>query len=151
MAYTFVRKMGKIQFQIGAAEHVRIVLPSKQHGNRNLLIGKAMIRVSGLNCTPEVLIERSILRRFFDQLDSAHKQLKGTFELESTNARFKLKGCVNRKGAFQMTVVCTGLHFTQPENTEWSLTLSFTSGHLDYQEASTTLNKEDEQAASSNH
>ena len=136
--------MGKLQFQIGAAEHVRIVLPCKQHGNRDFFIGKAMVRVSGLNCTQEVSIERYNLIRFFDQLDSACRSLKGTFELESTNSRFKLKGCVNRKGSFQITVICTGLYFTQPENTEWSLSVSFACGHLDYQEASTILKVEGE-------
>src|SRR5690349_12724345 len=112
--------MGKLQFQIGAAEHVRIVLPSKQHGNRDLFIGKAMMRVCGLNTTQEVMITRSSLRRFFDQLDEARKTLKGAFQLESTNSRFKLKGSVNSKGAFHLEVVCTGLNFTQPENTEWA-------------------------------
>jgi len=135
--------MGKLQFQIGDSEHVRIVLPSKQHGNRELFIGKAMVRMSGLNTTQEVMITRSNLRRFFDQLDKAHKTLKGAFQLESTDSRFKLKGSVNRKGAFQFEVVCTGLHFTHPENTEWSASISFACGGMDYQQAASMLKMEE--------
>ncbi|HEY1121891.1 MAG TPA: hypothetical protein VGE67_09830 [Haloferula sp.] len=142
--------MGKLQFQIGASEHVRIVLPSKQHGNRDLFIGKAMVRVHGLNTTQEVAITRSSLRLFFDQLDEAHKTLKGAFQLESTDSRFKLKGSVDRKGAFQAEVVCTGFHFAQPENTEWSASVSFTCGCMDYQEAVSMLKMEEgEQAGAS--
>jgi hypothetical protein len=136
--------MAKLQFQIGSAEYVRVVLPSRQHGNADLLIGKAMVRAPGFNCSPEVMIERSILRRFFEELDAARESLKGTFCLKSTNSRFQLKGCVNRKGAFQVEVACTGLHFTEPENTEWSASVSFACGHLDYEEAASMLKMEGE-------
>ncbi|RYD83681.1 MAG: hypothetical protein EOP84_07540 [Verrucomicrobiaceae bacterium] len=139
--------MGKLQFQMGASQHVRIVLPSKQHGNRDLFIGKAMVRVPGLNTTQEVAITRSSLRHFFDQLDKANKTLKGAFQLESTDSRFKLKGSVNRKGAYQFEVVCTGFHFTQPENTEWSASISFACGWMDYQEAVSMLKMEEAEQA----
>lgn len=136
--------MAKLQFQIGSAEHVRVVLPSRQHGNADLLIGKAMVRAPGFNCSPEVMIERSSLRRFFEELDAARESLKGTFSLRSTDSRFQLKGCVNRKGAFQVEVACTGLHFTEPENTEWSVSVSFACGHLDYRDAASMLKMEGE-------
>ena len=135
--------MGKLQFEIGASEYVRLVLPSKQHGNRDIFIGKAMLRVSGLNCSPEVMITRSSLRRFFDEFDKARKTLKGSFGLESTDSRFKLKGEVNRKGAFQIEVVCTGLNFTQPENTEWSASASFACGSFDLEDAAAALDLEE--------
>jgi hypothetical protein len=110
-----------------------------------------MVRVAGLNCAQEVMITRSSLRRFFDQLDEACKTLKGAFQLESTNSRFKLKGSVNRKGAFQLEVACTGLNFTQPENTEWSASVSLACGSVDYREAATMLQiEEGEQAAAPN-
>ena len=83
--------MAKLHFQIGAAEHVRVVLPTRQRGNGDILIGKAMVRVPHLNCSPEVQFSRFTLRRFFEQLDLACERLEGTFELESTDSRFQLK------------------------------------------------------------
>ncbi len=129
---------------------MRIVLPSRRLGNSDIFIGKAMVRMSGLNCTPEVMFTRRSLICFFAQLDDAQRSLKGRFELESTNSRFRLKGSVNRKGAYQVEVVCTGLHFTEPENAEWSASVSFACGHIDHQEAASMLKTEGEQAAPSN-
>lgn len=135
--------MGRVQFQVGGVDFVRLVLPSKQRGNRDLFVGKAVLRVAGLNCSPEVTITRSSLLRFFEQINEAHRVLNGSFVLESTDSRFRLKGAVNRKGAFQFDVVCTGLRLTQPENTEWSATASFTCNSFDLQEAALALENEE--------
>ena len=133
--------MATFQFQIGISEGVRINLPSKRPGDRNVFIGIAKIRVKSLNCKLDVLFSRAALELFFDQVNIAKKGYKGGFKLESMNSNFKIEGNASRRGHFHIKVSIKHLEFTQPDNTQWSAEIEFASD-LDFEKEADYLKLE---------
>ena len=132
---TLALNMARFQFQIGIRDCVTIDLPSKRHGDRNVFIGIAKIRVKGLSAKLEVLFSRDSLESFFDQVNKARENYKGQFRLESMNSNLKIEGDASTRGHFRIKVITKRLEFTQPDNTEWLAEIEFASDLSFKQEA----------------
>lgn len=114
------------KFQIGTAPFVRISLPSKAPGDSDTFRGKAVVSCSRLQCSAEVEFTKSALNRFTSDLKRVHDTLEGTFELVSSDTRFRITGTADSKGRIRIDLSVSGFQFSQPENQEWSASATFT-------------------------
>jgi hypothetical protein len=118
--------MSQFKFQIGSGPFVRISLPSKAPGDCDMFRGKAVIVCNSLQCSAEVEFTRSVLERFAADLQRIDDTLKGSFHLVSSDTRFKMAVVGDNKGRIRLDIVVSGFQFSQPENSEWSASATFT-------------------------
>ncbi len=117
--------MAKVQFQIGTANYVQILLPSKMSGDGETFVGKAKLRVSTLSCSRNIKIHESALTAFFAQVTRAYQSMKGRFILESGFGTFSLQGEMTRKGHVRIIVKVGDCLTNHPDYTEWQTEAAF--------------------------
>ena len=134
-------RMSTLKLQIGSGPFIRVSLPSKAPGDSDTFRGKSVVSCYSLQCSAEVEFPRSDLEQFAKHLQRVHETLNDEFHLESSDTRFRLAGMADNKGRVRIDVSVSGFQFSQPENSEWSASASFTCFPQEFEGAISELTK----------
>jgi len=97
-------------------------------GDSDTFFGQAKLHLYTVKCSHKIWIWRNDLELFFEQIEKAHRTLRGKFRLESQKPGFSMAGAMTAKGQVRINVKMGYPLRNHPDYNEWYVEAAFNCG-----------------------